>query len=66
MGGKKTAGIVLLVVGIVVLLLSLLADLVGLWGGAVMTIVGLVLIRKKYSPGPHPNLDRRDMWRGEG
>jgi membrane-bound ClpP family serine protease len=66
MGGKETAGIVLLVVGIVVLLLSLLADLVGLWGGAVMTVVGLVLIFKKYSPGPYPNLDRRDVWRGEG
>ncbi|TEU15676.1 MAG: hypothetical protein E3J21_12570 [Anaerolineales bacterium] len=66
MGGKKTAGIVLLVVGTVVLFLSLLADLVGLWGGAVMTVVGLVLILKKYSPGPHPNLDRRDTWRGEG
>jgi hypothetical protein len=47
MGGKKTAGIVLLVVGIVVLLLSLLADLIGLWGGAVMTVVGLVLILRK-------------------
>ena len=47
MGGKKTAGIVLLVVGIVVLRLSLLADLIGLWGGAVMTVVGLVLILKK-------------------
>ena len=66
MGGKETAGIVLLVVGIVVLLLSLLADLVGLWGGAVMTVVGLVLILRKCSPGPHLNLDRRDTWRGEG
>ena len=47
MGGKKTAGIVLLVVGIVVLFLSLLADLIGLWGGAVMTVVGLVLILEK-------------------
>ena len=66
MGGKKIAGIVLLVVGIVVLLLSLFADLVGLWGGAVMTVVGLVLILKKWSPGPHLNLERRDTWRGEG
>jgi hypothetical protein len=35
MEGKKTAGIVLLVVGIVVLLLSLLADVlrVGTWAG---------------------------------
>jgi uncharacterized membrane protein len=46
MGGKETAGIVLLVVGIVVLLLSLLADLIGMWGGAVVTVVGLVLILK--------------------
>jgi hypothetical protein len=46
MGGKKTAGIVLLVVGIVVLRLSLLADLIGMWGGAVVTVVGLVLILK--------------------
>jgi uncharacterized membrane protein len=44
MGGKKIAGIVLLVVGIVVLFLSLFADLVGLWGGAVMAVVGLDLI----------------------
>jgi membrane-bound ClpP family serine protease len=66
MGGKKTAGIVLLLVGIVVLFLSLLADFIGLWGGAVMTVVGLVLILKKSSADPHPNLDRRDTWRGEG
>jgi hypothetical protein len=44
MGGRKAAGIVLLVVGILVLFLSLFADLVGLWGGAVMTVVGLDLI----------------------
>jgi hypothetical protein len=43
MGSKKTAGIVLLVVGILVLVLSLFADLVGLWGGAIMTVLGLVL-----------------------
>jgi hypothetical protein len=60
MGGKKTAGIVLLLVGILVLFLSLFADLVGLWGGAVMTVVGLDLILKEWSPGPHLNLDRRD------
>ena len=66
MGGKKTAGIVLLVVGILILLLSLFADLIGLWGGAIMTVVGLVLILKEWSPGPHLNLDRRDTWRGEG
>jgi len=61
MGGKKTAGIVLLVVGIVVLLLSLLADPIGVGGspgfgrdqmlgtiaGAVVTVVGLVLTLKK-------------------
>ena len=61
MGGKKTAGIVLLVVGIVVLLLSLLADLIGIGGGgafgyrqiagtvvgAVVTVVGLVLTLKR-------------------
>jgi hypothetical protein len=61
MGGKKTVGIVLLVVGIVVLLLSLLADVVGLGGaprfgsnqiagvivGAIVTVVGLVLTLKK-------------------
>ena len=66
MGDRKTAGIVLLVVGILVLLLSLFADLVVLWGGAIMTVLGLVLILKKWSPGPHLNLDRRDTWRGEG
>lgn len=61
MGGKKTAGIVLLVVGIVVLLLSLLADLIGIGGwpglgrdqivgaivGAIVTVVGLVLTLRK-------------------
>jgi hypothetical protein len=60
MGGKK-AGIVLLVVGIVVLLLSLLADPIGIGGwpgfgyyqiggaivGAIVAVVGLVLTRKK-------------------
>ena len=58
MGGKKTAGIVLLVVGIVILALSLLADTLGLGGpnsvfgpyqlagtviGAILAVVGLVL-----------------------
>jgi len=61
MGGKKTEGIVLLVVGIVVLLLSLLADLIRIGGhpgfgyyqivgiivGAIVTVVGLVLTLKK-------------------
>jgi hypothetical protein len=61
MGGKKTIGTVLLVVGIVVLLLSLIADLIGIGGspgfgtyqivgaivGAIVTVVGLVLTLKK-------------------
>jgi hypothetical protein len=61
MGGKKTAGIVLLVVGIVILILSLLADPIGIGGwpgfgryqmvgiivGAIVTVVGLVLTLKK-------------------
>jgi len=61
MGGKKTAGIVLLVVGIVVLLLSVLADPIGIGAspglgrdqivgaivGAVVAVVGLVLMLKK-------------------
>ena len=61
MGGKKTAGVILLVVGIVVLLLSLLADVlrVGTWSGfgyyqimgaivgAIVTVVGLVLTLRK-------------------
>ncbi len=61
MGGKKTGGIVLLVVGIVILVLSLLADPIGLGAGqgfgykqivgavigVIVTIVGLVLTRKK-------------------
>ena len=59
--GSKTAGIVLLVVGIVVLLLSLAADPIGIGGhlgfgpyqivgaivGAIVAIVGLVLTLKK-------------------
>jgi hypothetical protein len=61
--GGKTAGIVLLVVGIVVLLLSLLADAIGVGGnpifgrnqiigtiaGAIVTVVGLVLTLRKQS-----------------
>ena len=61
MEGKKTAGIVLLVVGIIVLLLSLVADPIGIGGspgfgyyqiggtivGAILTVVGLVLTVKK-------------------
>ncbi len=58
MGGKKTAGIVLLVVGIVILALSLFADVLGLGGsapvfgprqiagtilGVIVAVVGLVL-----------------------
>lgn len=61
MGGKKTAGIILLVVGIVVLILSLAADPIGIGSrpgfgpyqmvgtvvGAIVTVVGLVLTLKK-------------------
>ena len=61
MGGTKTVGIVVLVVGIVVLLLSLVADPIGIGGhpgigrnqmlgaaaGAVVTVVGLVLTLRK-------------------
>jgi hypothetical protein len=57
MGGKKTVGVVLLVVGILVLLVSLLADPLGIGGspvfgrdqivgtiaGAIVAVVGLVL-----------------------
>lgn len=58
--GGKTAGIVLLVVGVVVLLLFLLADVLGFGSpgfglqqiggtivGAIVAVVGLVLTRKK-------------------
>jgi hypothetical protein len=58
--GGKTAGIVVLVVGIVVLLLSLLAYPIGLGGpafgpyqiagtivGAVLAVIGLVLTLRK-------------------
>jgi hypothetical protein len=61
MGGKKTVGIVLLVVGVVILLLSLVADpigiggspgfgrdqIIGTIGGAIVAVVGLVLTLKK-------------------
>ena len=60
MEGKKTAGIVLIVVGIIVLLLSLGADPVGIGSpgfgyrqivgtivGAIVTVIGLVLTLKK-------------------
>jgi len=58
MGGRKTAAVVLLVVGIIVLVLSLFADTLGLGGpnsvfgpyqivgtilGAIVAVVGLVL-----------------------
>ena len=57
MGGKKTVGIVLLVVGIVVLVLSLAADPIGIGGsprfgyqqiigtiaGVIVAVVGLFL-----------------------
>jgi hypothetical protein len=61
MGSKKIAGIVLLVVGIVVLILSLAADpmgigaspgfgrdqIVGTIAGAIVAVVGLVLTLRK-------------------
>lgn len=61
MEGKKTAGIVLLVVGIVILALSLTADAIGIGGspvfgrdqivgtivGAIVAVVGLVLTLRK-------------------
>ncbi len=61
MGGKRTAGIILLVVGIAILALSLFADTLGLGGsntvfgprqiagtivGAIVVVVGLVLTLK--------------------
>lgn len=61
MGGKRTAGIVLLVVGIAILALSLFADTLSLGGsnsvfgprqiagtilGAIVVVVGLVLTLK--------------------
>ena len=64
MGGKKTAGIVLLVVGIVILVLALAADPIGIGGnpefgrkqiigtivGAIVIVVGLILTLRKQSP----------------
>jgi len=61
MGGKKTVGLVVLVVGMVILVLSLVADLIGIGGGgafgyrqmagtivgAIVTVVGLVLTLKR-------------------
>ena len=61
MGGRKIAGVVLLVLGIIVLVLSLAADLIGAGGsaafgskqiigtvvGAIVAVVGLVLALKK-------------------
>jgi len=61
MGGKKTIGVVLFGVGAVILILSLVADPIGIGGslgfgwkqilgalvGAVLTVVGLVLGYKK-------------------
>ena len=57
MGGKRTVGVVLLVVGIIVLLVSLLANVLGIGNptvfgyqqivaavvGAIVAVVGLVL-----------------------
>jgi hypothetical protein len=62
MGNKKTIGIILLVVGLVVLIVSLAANplgigvnldvfgwrqIVGTIGGAIVTIVGVVLLLRK-------------------
>jgi hypothetical protein len=61
MGNNKTIGIVLLVLGIVLLLLSLAADMVGIGGapglgykqiagiiiGAIVAVIGFVLNSKK-------------------
>ena len=61
MGIKKTGGIVLIIVSIVILILSLLADPIGIGGypglgphqivgtvvGAIVTVIGLVLRFKK-------------------
>lgn len=61
MGGRKIAGIVLLVLGIVILILSLIADLVGIGvspmfgyrqiigtvAGVIVAAVGLVLALRK-------------------
>ena len=60
LGGKKTVGLVVLVVGIVILILSLVANPIGIGGpvfgpyqiagtivGAVVTVVGLVLTLKR-------------------
>ncbi len=61
MGNKKTIGIVLLVVGIILLVLSLTADMIGIGGapgfgykqllgaiaGVVIAVVGYVLMSRK-------------------
>lgn len=61
MGNKKTVGIVLLVVGIILLIVSLTADYIGIGGtpgigykqilgaiaGAVVAVVGYVLMSRK-------------------
>ena len=61
MVSKKTIGIVVLVVGILILILSLIADVIGIGGspvfgyrqiigvvvGAIVTVVGLLLTREK-------------------
>lgn len=61
MKGNKTVGILLILVGVVILVLSLVADIIGLGGapgfgykqilgtivGAIVTIAGLVLTTKK-------------------
>ena len=61
MDGRKMMGVVLLVIGAMILALSVLADLIGIGGvsgvgpdqvvgavvGAIVAVVGLVLIRKE-------------------
>jgi len=47
MGSKEKEGIALLLVGTTFLILSLSTYLIGMWGGTVMTVVGLVLILKE-------------------
>lgn len=61
MGNKKTIGIVLLVVGIILLVLSLTADMIGIGGapgfgyrqlmgsvaGVVIAVVGYILMTRK-------------------
>ena len=70
---KKTAGIVLLLVGIIILAVSLLADpigigndkgiggqqMLGIIGGAVVVVVGLVLTLRERSSGAQVSSTQR-------